>query len=228
MGTINQSLLKLFQKATPGSDFQKLWFGAFVSTSTTTAHAQTLKNWLSQTNLPQGFDLDQDKRWSLVAKLQELDHSTYGSLLESETKRDPSSKGEEASISAKALANDIQTKKDILKALKENDWLNSTAKKRAAAKAVFPISQLSLVTDLQEDLYKLMLDVSKMPGEEVLFEEVTRFTLPLDCSKKSVDRMGAFIKNHDDLHPLGMKNLKIKHQEHGKCVAIKASQQNMN
>jgi len=223
---LNQNVFELLNQSKAGSDFQKLWFGTYISLATTKDDASKLQAWLDGKNLPSGFNLDQDKRWSLVAKLQELDHQAYASLLTQEKQKDPSSKGDEAFITSKALANDVDRKKEILSALKKTDWLNSTAKKRAAVKGAFPTSQLPLVTAMKDDLYKLILDVSKMPGEEVLLEEITRYATPLDCTQNSVNDMGAFIKKHKDLHPLGLKNLRIKHQEHEKCVAIKTSQNN--
>ena len=182
--------------------------------------------WLQgKVKLPQGFTLDQDQRWTLVQKLQELDHKQYASLTANEIKRDPSSKGQEALIAANASADDMKSKKDLIAKLLQDKPLDSVAKKRAAIKALFPASQIDLLGSLEDDLYNLIVTVSNTPGQEILLSDVTRYIIPLTCNKEGVHKMGRFINEHKDLHPIAVKNLRIQYQENQDCVAIKETQE---
>lgn len=210
-----------FRSARPGSDFQKLWFDAFVSLAATPRALQRLKGLLKKS--PKGLEIDQDRRWQIVQRLSAMGAPDAPALISAESKRDPSDEGVKAAIAAEAAAPGLANKKAWFARLADPASQESLGNQRVAMGALFPREQADLRAQLAPDFFAALPKLAPVKGEEFL-NAFTSKLAPNVCTQASVTAFNAFLQKNASLNlpPAVVKNLRIAAAEDQRCVNARA------
>jgi aminopeptidase N len=136
--------LRLLEKAEAGSDFQKLWYSRYVSVSKTTMHLAILQNILNDEKSFDGVTIDQDKRWTLVAKMNRYQHGNYQVLLTSETTKDVTDSGVKNAIYSEVLRPEADVKEKCFNIVINNPDKLKLSTLRYIMWGLFPSEQQAL------------------------------------------------------------------------------------
>jgi aminopeptidase N len=217
---VETKLQSLLAAAEPGSDFQKLWFDAYVKAAATEPAQTKLRSMLAGKELPKGFELDQDRRWDVVRRLNRLGAAHSAELLTAERRRDKSTLGKQEAIVADAVRPEMAVKKKWFAELTQPAGKRPFADQRAAMRLLFPAEQADLQRPFAADYFKALVKVVIKKDTE--FQSAFSGSLaPALCADASVKALGAFISANGNLPPVVMKRLKVAKQEDERCVDVR-------
>lgn len=218
LGKLEKLYLKKVKSAPPGSDAQKIWFDRYVLAVRSSSGEEFLKNLLDGKKKIAGLELDQDRRWSLVIRLNVLDSAQAMARIESEKKRDTSNFGEKSALSALANRPDPEGKKNLYKSVMESSDLNFS-KQRTILRSLFPWEQNKLRSIVSDQYFEIL---PKLKSRDVDFQEVfTSSMAPKLCTTESVQRLQKFLNRYDNLSSVMTRELKVAIQEDERCVKIR-------
>ncbi|MCI5072634.1 aminopeptidase N [bacterium] len=211
---------KKLNAAKAESDFQSLWYGAYVNSLESQQAQEQLLSLLNGQTKIKGLIIDQDKRWGAIKTLNSLAHPKAKDLLKAEQEKDKSSGGVKSAIACKVIYPDASSKNEWYNTLMNNE-LDSLAKKAVVIGNLLPNDQEQFKPDFYDRLFEAILEKNKEGDLELL----TRFTIglaPVSCDSASVERLGKFIKkNQKSFLPIVKKNLLIMHESYETCVKIR-------
>ena len=214
-------LWNMLVAAKPGSNQQKQLFANYVRNVESTDGIQRLKSILDNKTTFKKFTIDQDRRWRIISRLASLDRNeTTKSYLEHEQKRDPSERGQQAAMTAKAALPNQTTKQEMLNLLLNEDAKLSLSRRKAIMHGLFPANQLDMRKSFEEKIYKALEQLEGKSSDEFI-TAIARWLGPFNCEVESGQRAAKFLNGHKKLPPGAIKYLRIGQQENDRCVKVR-------
>ena len=214
------------QQAEAGSDLQKIWFDGFAAAVHTEAGLAVLPELLDGKLALAGFDIDQDRRWQLVLKLNQHLQGDYAKRLAAEQDRDGSDLGQKMAIASEVVRPEPAVKSKWLDIILANGDASTTSEStynlstlRYAMGAMFPADQQSLMRPFSERLLEAVPALNESADLGYL-RAYARALTPAACDAASVARLAKAKQAFDSLNPTVAKAYKISHQEDQRCVDI--------
>ena len=209
--------LRLLEKAEAGSDFQKLWYGRYVSVSKTNKHLANLTNILNGEKSFDGITIDQDKRWGIVAKLNRYQYGSYQALLTAEQAKDNSDTGVKNAIYAEVVRPEAQVKEKWFNVVINNPDKLKLSTLRYIMWGLFPSEQEALEAPYKA---KILAHIPKLnEGSDLgLLSAFAGSMLPASCTAVSEAELAKLITDYADMKPQVLKGVKAKHQQIGRCL----------
>ena len=214
-------------KAQPKSDFQKLWFDVYISITESKEAKNNIYKLLQNKIKFKGLIIDQDRRWNIIVKLNELDFEEGEKLRTAELKKDKSENGQKAYIASEVIRPYADIKRKWFKTITVEKTDLSLARQKTVMGSLFPNSQLSIRKEFSSDFYSVLPKLTKEKDNQYL-RFFTQSLTPTLCTEESAKTIQNFIQSHSDLPPVVMKNLRIKHQEDERCVRIRQLAQSVS
>lgn len=212
------------QTAQPGSDRQILLFDNYLAAATSAAALERFADMLTDTaGLPQGFDLDQDRRWNVIGTLTASAHPGHAALLEGEVLRDPSALGRLRAITIRASVPDPKVKREWIDTLLRDARELTLAQQRAAARGLFPTEQIRLQLQFSSEVLEQLPDLSRSKPPEFM-SSVLAGLLRSACDATYLTELEGAIVGGNALHPDLIRELKDTRFEVRRCLAIAAHQ----
>jgi aminopeptidase N len=201
----------------PGSDLQKLWLDAYTGLAHTPRGLTQLRELMDE-RVHRHIDVDQDRRWQIVAKLNEFDFEDAEEVAEAESSGDGSDAGQRMFIATLAGRPDMEMKVEWLDEIQFRKSTLPLARKRAAMQRLFPAHQQGFHQELAEEILKSLPGVSDLNSDSFLAsyaQLIPVFATP-DCSAL----LEKYIRSSKGLHPILAKRLKVARQENERMIAI--------
>ena len=214
---VEKLYLKLLEKATPGSDFQKLWYDQYVSISKTDEQLQHILDILSAKVSYPGLVIDQDKRWQLVSILNRYQFSNYQALLTAEKSTDSSDTGVKYAIYSEVVRPEADVKAKWFKVLINNPSNLKLSTLRIIMNGMFLSDQQQLEEPYQQ---KIIAHINTLnSGSDLgLLEYFANNMLPFRCTTEMEKKLAALLIEYKDMKPQVLKAIKTNHQEVGRCI----------
>jgi len=209
--------LRLLEKSEAGSDLQKYWYGRYVGVSKTTKHLNNLQNILNGEKSYDGVTVDQDKRWTIIAKMNRYQHGNYQALLTSETAKDITDSGVKSAIYAEVLRPEADVKEKWFNVVINNPDKLKLSTLRYIMWGLFPSEQQALEAPYKA---KILAHIPKLnEGSDLgLLESFAGSMLPTQCTAASEAELAQLIKDYSGMKPQVLKTVKSSHQQIGRCV----------
>jgi aminopeptidase N len=209
--------LRLLENAEAGSDFQKLWYGRYVGVTKTTKHLNRLQNILNGEKSFDGITIDQDKRWTLIAKMNRYQHGNYQALLSTEAKKDITDSGVKSAIYAEVIRPEAEVKEKWFNIVINNPDKLKLSTLRYIMWGLFPGEQQALEAPYKA---KILAHIPKLnEGSDLgLLESFADSMLPTQCNAASEAELAQLIKDYSGMKPQVLKTVKASHQQIGRCV----------
>jgi aminopeptidase N len=210
--------LQEFNRAQSASDYQKSSFDTYAVLAHTPAALENIHNYLAGKNLPEGFVLDQDRRWAILRRLNQFQYKDYRELTAQEQQKDKSDIGQQMAIVCEVLRPDPAVKEKWLSELLAPESAYKYATLRMVLKAVFPANQLKLREPFDERILKSLPELQARNNDRLLSVYADSLTNPHACSLASVQRLSEVRNQYANLSPALNKILSTNVQEEQRCV----------
>ncbi|MGB2741881.1 MAG: aminopeptidase N [Cognaticolwellia sp.] len=209
--------LSLLQNAEAGSDLQKFWYSSYVRVSKTSEHLVNLENILLGKVSFDGLMIDQDKRWTLVERMNRYQHGNYQALLVAEQAKDNSDTGVKNAIYAEAIRPEAENKVKWFNILIDNPEKLKLSTLRYIMWGLFPPEQEALAAPYKA---KILAHIPKLnEGSDLsLLESFTSNLLPAKCTVESEQELAELITAYSKMKPQALKSVKAAHQQVGRCI----------
>jgi len=209
--------LSLLEKAEAGSDFQKLWYGRYVSVTKTNKHLANLQNILNGEKSFDGITIDQDKRWSLVAKMNRYQFGNYQAILTAEKEKDITDSGVKSAIYSEVLRPEPAVKEKWFNVVINNPDKLKLSTLRYIMWGLFPSEQQALEAPYKD---KILAHIPKLnEGSDLgLLGSFTGSMLPSQCTLASEAELAKLIEEYKEMKPQVLKSVKATHQQVGRCL----------
>ena len=215
-GTLWQTLFD----SEPGSDRQLLLLDSYTQSVTSAAGLAKLTGLLGGKGLPDGFDLDQERRWNALEKLAGFDHADIEALLAAERESDPSDRGRRSALSAVAARPDPQQQRRLAAMLLDPAGAAlSVADGRAHAQGLFPSQQSELQLEIVGTVFSALPRISAEVDPRH-FRAITGGLLGPVCDEGYLAQLAQAISQSESLHPALRKWLLDVRFEVRRCLAI--------
>ena len=215
---LEQLSLQEFNRAQAASDYQKSSFDTYTVLAHTTDALDNLRNYLINKNLPEGFVLDQDRRWAILRRLNQFQFKNYRELTTIEQQKDQSDIGQQMAIVCEVLRPDLAVKEKWLTELLKSDSPYKYATLRMVMKAMFPATQLELREQFDKQILKSLPELQARNNDRFLSVYADNLTNPHACSTTSVQRLAAIRDKYSSLNPALNKILNTNVQEEQRCI----------
>lgn len=204
-------------RAEKASNFQKVAFDAYVTLVYTPTGLEAARNYLLGKNLPQGFVLDQDRRWGLLRKLNQFQYKDYLELTAAEQQKDKSDLGQQMAIVCEVIRPDTAIKEKWLSELLSASTQYKYATQRLVMKAIFPFTQLTMRSIFDARIVQNLPQVQARNNDRFL-SVYADLVSPHACSSASVQRVVDIRNQYASLSPALGKTLNANIQEEQRCV----------
>jgi aminopeptidase N len=205
-------------RAQPASDYQKSSFDTYVALAHTTESLTRIRGFLFNQDLPQGFMLDQDRRWAILRRLNQFQFRDYRELTAVEQQRDKSDMGQQMAIVSEVIRPDMAVKERWLSELLAPVSQYKYATLRMVMRALFPATQLQLRNNFDARILQSLPDLQARNNERFLAVYADSLTSPHACSSESVKRLSEVHKQYAQLNPVLAKSLSINVLDEQRCV----------
>ena len=216
---IEDYLWRAFLDSESGSDRQLLLFDNYLQALTSIEGLDRLEGFLAGDELPEEFDFDQDRRWTVVERLSGFGHPNSEALLAVEHGRDQSDQGRRRALSVDAARPDTERQRRLMGMLLDPGANLSVADARAYAAGLFPEhqqeAQLGIVGEVLDSLQTVSDNVD--PG---YFGAITGGLLGPICDGGYLDRLEQAVNDSATLHPSLRKRLLDTRFDVRRCLAI--------
>lgn len=202
-----------------GSDLQKLWLDTYAAMAHTQRGLTQLQELLND-RVHRNIDVDQDRRWQVVARLNEFDFDDAEEIAELESSNDGSDAGQRMFIATLAGRPDIEMKLEWLDEIQQKKSPLPLARKRAAMHRLFPAHQQSLHSQLAEDILASLPKVSEAASDSLLASY--SMLIPVFATAHCDEQLEKGIASSSGLHPILAKRLKVARQENARLMAMGA------
>lgn len=210
----------LFETAEGESDFKKLWFDSFVRVAGSETARQRLLALSAADFKITGLTLDQDRRWNVIKQLSLLGAPETNDLRQMELKRDPSHAGEKMALAVEVIRPDQRNKQKWFDEVVKPDSTMTLAELKSVMESLYPVRQMGLRPQYAQAFYENLVKLAPQKESEFL-ERFTANMVPTSCSPESLAQLDQFLKLHDQLPAVVLKELKVARQEDERCVRIR-------
>lgn len=204
-------------RAEQASNFQKVAFDAYASMLHTSLGLANARNYLLGKNLPQGFVVDQDRRWTLLRKLNQFQYKDYLELTLAEQQKDKSDVGQQMAIVCEVIRPDVSVKEKWFTELLSPNTLYKYATQRLVMKAIFPATQLTMRSAFDTRIVQNLPQVQARNNDRFL-ATYADLVSPHACSSASVQQLVDVRNQYANLSPALGKTLSANVQEEQRCV----------
>ncbi|MET8680687.1 aminopeptidase N [Streptomyces sp. NPDC004647] len=180
----------------------------------------TLRDWLSDSMVPGGPELDPELRWRTLGRLAVLGGATTADI-DAELDRDPSATGQEGAARCRAALPDASAKEAAWTALFENDELSNYLVNAIAAGFWHP-EQHALVQDYVPRYYPAAVAASARRGPAIA-EALGRFAFPAAAVNEKTLRLGEECLRDGDPVPALRRRLEDQLDDLRRALRIRAS-----
>ena len=226
---IEDLYLDLLTTADPGSDLQKYWYDNYISLSQSQSpasnkeqtHLDNLRAILDGNLSFDGLEIDQDKRWTIVAKLNRYQHQNYRALTTAESQRDNSDLGVNYAYYSEVLRPDPEVKAKWFDVVINNPDKLKLATLRYIMAGLFPAEQLSLEQPFKE---RILAQIPLLnAGEDLgLTRYYVNYLLPTECTAANETKLAQLVIEYSTMQPRIVKAVKGTHQQVQRCIAALA------
>jgi aminopeptidase N len=205
-------------RAEATSNFQKVAFDAYVALIHTPSGLDTIRNYLLNKNLPQGFALDQDRRWSLLRRLNQFQYNDYRELTAAEAQKDKSDLGQQMATVSEVLRPELAVKEKWFAELVSPNTPYKYATLRLVMRSLFPSNQLNLRTSFDARILEKLPELQARNNDRFLSVYADMLASPRACSAASVQLLTGVRNQYASLSPTLFKSLSVNVQEEQRCV----------
>lgn len=200
-----------------GSDLQKLWLDTYAAMAHTQRGLTQLKELLNE-RVHRNITVDQDRRWQIVARLNEFDFEDAEEIAELESSNDGSDAGQRMFIATLAGRPDMEMKLEWLDEIQQKKSPLPLARKRAAMHRLFPAHQQNLHSQLAEEILASLPKVSEAASDSLLSSY--SMLIPIFATDQCNELLEKGIASSGGLHPILAKRLRVARQENARLQAI--------
>ncbi len=168
-------------------NFQRRWFTAYVATARSPDALARLAGLLDGSVVTPGMTIDQDTRWSLIARLNRFAYPGSAALVDAELKRDGSDAGQSAAIAARVSRPEAAVKAQWLATIHDLKSPLPFSKVRMAMSRLYPSEQTALSDATAAERLRHLGASDKVENE--VYMRSYRALIPATCSPASVKRL---------------------------------------
>lgn len=201
-------------------DFQRRWFGHYVDVASTPDALARLAGILDGKVDAAGLALNQELRWTIIARLNRYDHPGAAALIDAELARDKSDAGQIAAVAASAARPDAALKSEWLGKIQDQKTTLPFSRIRTAMGSLYPAEQKALAERSADARLAGLPALDKAAGP-VFMRSYAVTMIPTGCTPESVARLGRAAERMQDLSAFTRRSLLDAVQEDGRCVAIR-------
>jgi aminopeptidase N len=205
-------------RAEAASNFQRVAFDAYVALVQTPKGLEILRNYLSNKNLPQGFVLDQDRRWALLRRLNQFQFKDYRELTAVEAQKDKSDLGQQMAIVSEVIRPELAIKEKWFAELLSPSTQHKYATLRLVMRSLFPSTQLNLRTGFDSRILEKLPELQARNNDRFLSVYADMLASPRACTGASVQRLSDVRNQYASLSPVLNKSLSVNVQDEQRCV----------
>jgi aminopeptidase N len=198
-------------------DFQRRWFGAYVSLASDRDSLRHLAQLVDGDSQIKGLTLNQDLRWAIITQLNRYDFPNAESRLTREAAKDRSDAGQKAALGARVIRPEATAKRR---------WLNKVhqealpfAQQRIVMENLYPAEQKLLSAATAEERLASLIDMDKKGP--VFMRSYSRTLIPTDCNYHSIAALDKVLDSQTGLSSLTRRSLLETRQLEQYCVLIK-------
>jgi aminopeptidase N len=211
-----------------GSDEQLLYFDSYISAAATAAGLDRLVSLLTDpATVPEGIQVDQDRRWNLLQALARVGHPGFAALFADETLQDRSDEGLRRVQTIAASLPDAALKQERLNALLDPTAIDTLAEFRAVAGGLFPSRQHELQLEFSEQALAGLGSVNSTRDAAFFASYVGGLLGPL-CSEDYLGRLDRALAEQKTLHPIIIRSLMDSRFEVARCLRMSEVQASAN
>lgn len=218
---LEQFVQQRLELAPAGSDFQKTLFDVYISIVHSPAGLARIETYLANKNLPQGFVLDQDRRWSVLRRLNQFLSGDYRSLTAAEALKDKSDLGQQAAISSEAIRPELATKEKWFKEVLSPDSGYKFATQRVVMRSLFSITQPQLRIEFEERIEQQLPQIQARNNDRFLLVYIDSLVATRKCTREAIDALAKIRDQYSKLGPAVQKPLSNAVQDEERCVNMK-------
>lgn len=158
-----------------------LWIDRLVRSTYTPFGLERLAALLRGVETIRDLNVDADRRWKLVVRLNAFAHGDYAALTRAEARRDTSDRGRKYRLAAEAARPDPAVKRRWLQEIIALE--RPLAELRAAMSQLFPAHQRELHRDLAEEVLAALPRVASAPSQH--YQRLyARYLVPKTCAER--------------------------------------------
>ena len=202
------------------SNFQRRWFGFYVSTASSEGALKRLAGLLDGSVKVAGLQIGQDQRWNLVTRLNRFAYPGSQALIALEQQRDKSDAGQAQALAATVVRPDPATKREWLAKVQDPATTLPFSKVRVAIYSLYPVEQKALNEATASARLASLAALDKSAGP--VFMRSYAEMIPATCSAASVKRLGeaAASASFAQLSAGTRRALLTLREEDQRCVTI--------
>jgi aminopeptidase N len=201
-------------------DFQRRWFGAYIGAASSRPALDRLAALLEGKQTLDGLAINQDLRWSIIARLNRYDYPGAADLVKAEQERDKSDSGQSAALAATVVRPDPAVKSEWLDTIQDTKTKLPFSKVRTAMGSLYPTEQKTLAEQTADQRLAKLQELDKSAGP-VYMRAYGPNMIPSSCTPASVKRLQAASEQMKDLSAGTRRALLGTLEEDQRCVAIK-------
>ena len=205
-----------------GSDRQLLMLDSFVRAVTSAGGVARLASLLDGSAAPEGLNIDQDRRWTLLRKLSAHAYRQAPELIAEEREHDASDEGRLRALAAEAAAPDEALKRTWMTRLLDPKRETTLAEFRAVAGGLFPRNQAQLRSEFTADTIAALPAIEQARDQE-FYEPLIRGVLEPICSRDYLSEMDRAVETAKSLHPEIQRILKDLRFDVARCLSVAAT-----
>lgn len=217
VSSFEDKILKRLKRSKPKSEIQKILYRSYVRVAESDRGVFNIMQILDGSLKFKGLAIDQDKRWSLILKLNAFNHKYGLELARKESLKDGTSRGKKMMIASEAIRPDWATKQKWIAEYLKNKSKYSFSDLKTVLRNLFPRHQSKLRSNYV-DFFKDMNWVNNNKSLDV----AEKFTVlsTQNCLQETINAQDKFIKRNPDLQAGVLKEMLISHQENKRCLEV--------
>jgi len=204
------------------ADFQRRWFGLYVNLASSPEALARLAAVLDGKDKAEGLAINQELRWSIIARLNRYNHAGAAALVEAELARDKSDAGQMAAVAAAAGRPDSAAKTEWLGKIEDQQTKLPFSRLRTAMGSIYPAEQKALNEASANERLARLPAIDKAAGP-VFMRAYAVTMIPATCTPQSVARLTKAAGEMTTLSAFTRRTLLDTLQEDQRCVAIKGA-----
>lgn len=217
---IERMVQEMMAAPAASADARKLLFDTYVAVARTDSAQSRLERFLVGDESVTGIEIDQDRRWAIIARLNALGHEGAEDLLAREAAADMSYAGQQMAILADAGRADPAIKSKWLATLLEDGNSLPLSKQRSAIAGLFPSHQTALHAAFLDEILAALPELGRT-RDPYLLSSYAGTLLYGVCTMDSVAKLASALQDGEGLHPTLFKFLREAHQRDEACVGLR-------
>lgn len=217
---MEQFLLQRLDAVPANSDLQKVLFDIYTTVAFSQRGLERLHAYLFGKNLPQGFVVDQDRRWLILRRLNQFAYQDYRELTDAEQKKDLSDLGQQMAFVCEAVRPELATKEKWFSLLVAENSPYKFATQRILMRFLFPLSQNDLRSQFNGRIESQLPLISARNNDRFLAAYSDGLVPPRQCTLEGKDALAKVRDQYASLGPVVFKNLSNAVQDEERCVSM--------